>query len=86
MTLVGLGNAGERQSIIMPASLKISADNLYILHSGSRAVPKRWAKRIVTIRPMLDCKMERSNAAVGVASESPTPTPGVYGFQYWHWI
>lgn len=38
-TLRGLGKAGERQSRIMAASLKTSAANRYILHSGSRVVP-----------------------------------------------
>lgn len=38
-TLMGFGNAGERQSSIMAVSLKKSAASRYILHSGSRLVP-----------------------------------------------
>lgn len=45
------------------------------MHSGSRVVPTRWAKRIVAIRPDVSCKMCRSKADVGEASALPTPTP-----------
>jgi hypothetical protein len=75
ITLTGLGNAGERQSSIIAVSLKISAASRYILHSGSRLVPSLCAKRMVAILPALSCKTESSNAAVGDAEASPTPTP-----------
>jgi hypothetical protein len=70
-----LGNAGDKQSRIMAASLKMSAASRYILHSGSSEVPSLWAKSIVAIRPILSCRTERSSAAVGEALASPTPTP-----------
>lgn len=70
-----LGKAGERQSRIIAASLKISASSRYILHSGSRDVPSRCANRIVAMRPMLSCRTERRSAAVGEAWLSPTPIP-----------
>lgn len=73
--LEDFGNAGERQSRIMAASLNISAANLYILHSGSRDVPSLCAKIIVAILPMLSWSTERRSAAVGDACESPTPIP-----------
>jgi hypothetical protein len=76
MTLIGFGNAGERQSSIMALSLSISAASLNILHSGSSAVPSLCAKRMVAIRPVDSCRIERSRAAVGEAVASPTPTPG----------
>lgn len=74
-TRSGLGNPGLKQSRIMPESFKISAVRRYILHSGSSAVPKRSAKAIVAMRPTDSWRTERSSAAVGVAFESPTPTP-----------
>jgi hypothetical protein len=75
-TLIGLGNTGERQSKTIAVSLKTSAANLHILHSGSSDVPSLWAKRIVARRPADSCKTERMRAAVGEADASPTPTPG----------
>jgi hypothetical protein len=66
-TLVDLGNAGDKQSKSIAASLKISAASRYILHSGSREVPSLWAKRMVAIRPMLSWRTERRRAAVGEA-------------------
>lgn len=51
-TRTGLGNAGDIQSRTMAASLRMSAARRYFLHSGSSAVPSRWAKRIVAIRPI----------------------------------
>jgi hypothetical protein len=77
-TLAALGKTGDRQSRIMAVSLKMSAANRYILHSGSNDVPSLCANSIVAIRPMLSCKTLRSNAAVGLAEASPTPTP-VFG-------
>jgi hypothetical protein len=74
-TRSGLGNAGDRQSSTMAVSLKTSAASRYILHSGSSAVPRRCAKRIVAMRPIDSWSTDRSNAAVGEALESPTPTP-----------
>ena len=74
-TRMGFGNAGERQSSMMDVSLKTSAAKRYILHSGSRAVPRRCAKSIVAIRPMDSWSTVRSSAAVGEALLSPTPTP-----------
>jgi len=75
-TRSGFGNAGDRQSITMAVSLKMSAARRYILHSGSRAVPSRCAKRMVPMRPVDSCSTVRSRAVVGEAVESPTPTPG----------
>ena len=75
ITLGSFGSVGERQSRIIAVSLKTSAANRYILHSGSRDVPSLCAKRIVAIRPMLSCRTFRSRAAVGDADASPTPTP-----------
>ena len=69
------GTIGEKQSSNIARSLKISAAKRYILHSGSRAVPTRWAKRIVAIRPDVSCKMCRRRAEVGEALALPTPTP-----------
>lgn len=57
------------------ASLKTSAANLHVLHSGSKALPRRWANSMVAMRPVLSCMMVNKIAAVGVAVESPTPTP-----------
>jgi hypothetical protein len=59
----------------MALSLKISAANLYILHSGSRDVPSLCAKRIVAMRPADSWRMESRSAEVGEAVASPTPTP-----------
>ena len=59
----------------MAQSFITSADRRYILHSGSRAVPSRCAKNIVASRPVESWRTERRSAAVGVAVESPTPTP-----------
>ena len=75
ITLNALGNAGEKQSTTIAVSLKTSAASLYDLHSGSSDVPSRCANRIVAILPILSCTMESSNAAVGEAEASPTPTP-----------
>jgi hypothetical protein len=69
------GSAGLRQSKIMAQSLKTSADSLYILHSGSSDVPRRYAKKIVARRPVVSLRMVSSSAAVGVVDASPTPTP-----------
>lgn len=69
------GTPGERQSRIMATSLKTSAASRYVLHSGSRAVPTRWAKQIVAMRPDISCRMCRSSADVGEALALPTPTP-----------
>lgn len=69
------GIIGERQSRIIARSLKTSAASRYILHSGSRAVPTRCAKRIVAIRPEESWRICSSRAAVGEASALPTPTP-----------
>jgi hypothetical protein len=83
---VTFGNAGDKQSRIMAASLNTSAAKRYILHSGSSEVPNRWAKRIVAILPMLSCSTVSSSAAVGEAVASPTPTPGwslVVGVNLW---
>jgi hypothetical protein len=76
-TRMGLGKAGLRQSRIIATSLKTSASSRYILHSGSSAVPSRWAKSIVAIRPSESCRTERRRAEVGDAVLSPTPTPVV---------
>jgi hypothetical protein len=76
-TRSGFGNAGLRQSMTMAVSLKISAARRYILHSGSRAVPSRCAKRMVPRRPVDSWRTESSSAVVGDAVESPTPTPVV---------
>lgn len=73
---MGLGKAGDKQSSTMAVSLKTSAASRYILHSGSRAVPRRCAKRIVAMRPVDSWSTERRSAEVGEAVESPTPTPG----------
>jgi hypothetical protein len=59
----------------MATSLNTSAARRYILHSGSRAVPTRWAKRIVAIRPEESCRICRRRAEVGEAFALPTPTP-----------
>ena len=59
----------------MATSLKTSAASRYVLHSGSRAVPTRWAKQIVAMRPDISCRMCRSSADVGEALALPTPTP-----------
>jgi len=75
-TRSGFGNAGLRQSMTMAVSLKMSAASRYILHSGSRAVPSRCAKRMVPMRPVDSWRTESSNAVVGDAVESPTPAPG----------
>ncbi len=75
MTRMGFGKAGERQSIIMAVSLNTSAVSRYILHSGSSAVPSRWANSIVAILPIDSWRTVRSKAAVGEALASPTPTP-----------
>jgi len=69
------GNTGLKQSSTIAASLKISAKRRYILHSGSREVPRREAKRIVAMRPMDSWRTERRSAEVGVAVEEPTPSP-----------
>ena len=45
------GNAGDRQSISIAESLKMSARNRYFLHSASSAGPNLYAKRIVAMRP-----------------------------------
>lgn len=74
-TLGPWGKAGERQSKSIAASLKTSAAKRYILHSGSRAVPSRSAKRMVAIRPVDSWRMERRSAVVGLAEASPTPKP-----------
>jgi hypothetical protein len=71
-----LGKAGDKQSRIIAVSLKTSAAKRNILHSGSRAVPRRCAKRIVAMRPVDSWSTERRSAEVGEAVESPTPTPG----------
>lgn len=63
------------QSKIIAASLKISAIRRYFLHSGSRALPSRWAKRIVAIRPADSWRTFRITAPVAEAVESPTPRP-----------
>ena len=44
------------------------------MHSGSRDVPNLQANRIVAMRPADSWMIERINAAVGEAVESPTPT------------
>ena len=75
-TRMVLGNAGDKQSRIMAASLNTSAANRYILHSGSRDVPSLWANRMVAIRPADSWITESRRAAVGDAEASPTPTPG----------
>jgi hypothetical protein len=81
------GTIGERQSMIMAISLKTSAASLYVLHSGSRAVPTRWAKRIVAILPDMSCKMWSKRAEVGDASALPTPTPvSCVSFRFWNWV
>ena len=59
----------------MDVSLKMSARSRYILHSGSREVPRRCANAIVARRPRDSWRMERSSAEVGDAVESPTPMP-----------
>ena len=41
VTRMGLGKAGDKHSSTMAVSLKMSANNLYILHSGSSDVPRR---------------------------------------------
>jgi hypothetical protein len=74
-TLIGFGKAGDRQSKTIAVSLKMSAANLHILHSGSSDVPSLWANRIVARRPADSCRTERIRAAVGDADASPTPTP-----------
>lgn len=74
MTRIDFGNSGERQSSVKPISLSTSASKRYILHSGSSADPRRNAKTIVAIRPADSCMILKSNAAVGDAVESPTPT------------
>ena len=53
ITRGALGRVGDRQSSTMAASLKMSAANRYILHSCSSETPKRCAKTIVAIRPVL---------------------------------
>ena len=78
-TLEVLGNAGDKQSKIIAASLKMSAASRYILHSGSSAVPSRCAKRMVAIRPMLSWSTVKISADVAEASESPTPIPETSG-------
>lgn len=55
-------------------SFKISARRRYIFRSGSRAVPKRYANKIVARRPADSCRIDSNSAAVGEAVESPTPT------------
>lgn len=74
-TLIVGENIGERQSTTIAVSLKISAESRYILHSGSRAVPRRWANRIVAKRPKVDWSMDRKIALVEEAFASPTPMP-----------
>ena len=69
------GIMGDKQSRIIARSLKTSAASRYILHSGSRAVPTRCAKRIVAIRPEVSCRICSNRAEVGEASALPTPTP-----------
>lgn len=59
----------------MAESLKMSAARRYILHSGSSDVPRRWAKRMVAMRPILSWRTESMSAAVGEAWLSPTPIP-----------
>ena len=76
LTRSGLGKAGERQSRIMAASLKMSATRRQRLHSGSRERPRRAAKRMVAMRPVESWRTERRRAVVGEAVASPTPTPG----------
>lgn len=58
----------------MAESLRISARNRYILHSGSSDVPSRAAKRIVAKRPSDDCSTESRIAVVGEEDDEPTPT------------
>jgi hypothetical protein len=74
-TLTTFGKAGDRQSRIMAASLKISAASRYILHSGSNDVPSLWANKIVATRPALSWRTVRRIAAVVDAEASPTPMP-----------
>jgi hypothetical protein len=50
-TRIGFGKIGDSTSRMKALSFKTSASNRYILHSGSRDVPKRWAKRMVASRP-----------------------------------
>lgn len=76
LTRSGFGRAGDRQSRIMAASLRISATRRQRLHSGSRERPRRAAKRIVATRPVESWRTERRRAVVGEAVASPTPTPG----------
>jgi hypothetical protein len=73
-TLRGFGKAGERQSSTKAKSFKMSASKRYILHSGSRDVPNLQANRIVATRPADSWMIDKINAAVGEAEESPTPT------------
>lgn len=75
-TLGVFGKAGDRQSSTIALSLNISAESLYILHSGSSEVPSLCANRIVATLPILSCNTESKIAAVGDAEASPTPTPG----------
>lgn len=53
-TRIGLGKMGDRTSSTMDESLKMSAANRYILHSGSSAVPSRCANMMVEMRPAED--------------------------------
>jgi hypothetical protein len=59
----------------MAVSLKMSAERRYILHSGSKAVPSRCAKRMVAMRPVDSWRTVSRSAVVGEAVLSPTPTP-----------
>lgn len=73
VTRILFGKTGERQFNTKPVSFSTSASSRYILHSGSREVPKRWAKRMVARRPAESCRMENNSAVVEEAFESPTP-------------
>jgi hypothetical protein len=92
MIRVGLAKAGDRQSSIMAASLNMSAASLQRLHSGSSADPNLCANKIVMMRPNDSWKTERRRAVVGLALESPTPTPGtcqlnsVMAATKWAWV
>lgn len=74
LTLLLVKN-GERQSSSMAKSLKTSAARRYRLHSGSRARPRRAAKRMVARRERQSRMIVWRRAVVGVAVGSPTPTP-----------
>ena len=74
--IIPLGTPGLTQSSTIATSLNTSAASRYRLHSGSRAVPARCAKRIVARRPDVSCNTCRRRALVGEAVALPTPTPG----------